>query len=670
VKEANPIIIEDLRKKGLLLAESFIVHRYGHCWRCKNPIIYRSTEQWFLKVSQVKDKMLEEIDRVRWVPSWAGESRFKDWVSNAKDWCISRQRYWGIPIPVWICDECHKLKVVGSIDEVPWEDDLDLHRPKIDGVTFECECGGKMHRVPDVFDVWFDSGVASWGTLRYPRFGDEFERLWPADFITEGHDQTRGWFYSQLGASVIGFGKAPYKTVLMHGFTLDEHGRKMSKSLGNVVEPEDVVKEVGVDAFRLYVLSSAVWEDLRFSWDEVKNVNRVLNIFWNAVRFAYTYMSLDSYRESDSEPELREEDRWILSRLESLCKVAADAYENYSIHRVVRAFMNFVVEDFSRWYIQLVRPVVWEERTSPMKLAVYSTILRVIDKVIRIIAPVAPYLAEWIYLHFVSAFKDAKPSVFLESFPEVDEKFLDEVLERQMAFAREIVEAASNARQKAGVKLRWPLRKLIVETQDTEVENAVKRLERVIRAQCNVKDVEVSRLRKVLKARPNFKRIGPLFKENAREVAERIGTMTEEEIVKAVEEGSIEIFGKRVETNEILIVEEELPPGIVTAEFGRGKVYITTEMDEEILREAYARELVRRIQEMRKELDLDVEEFIDVGLSVESGIVKGFEDYIRTETRAEKLVFGDVDETAYVKDWRIEDLEVRISLKRKKASRA
>jgi len=664
VKEANKVIIEDLRSNGLLLAESYIVHRYGHCWRCKNPIIYRSTEQWFLKVSEVKNKMIEEVDRVRWVPQWAGESRFKDWVSNAKDWCISRQRYWGIPIPVWVCKECGKLKVVGSIDEVPWQNDLDLHRPKIDEVTFECECGGEMRRVPDVFDVWFDSGVASWGTLKYPRFKDEFEKLWPADFITEGHDQTRGWFYSQLGASVIGFGKAPYKTVLMHGFTLDEQGRKMSKSLGNVVEPEDVVKEVGVDSFRLYVLSSAVWEDLRFSWDEVRNVNRVLNIFWNAVRFAHTYMRLDKFFEGE-EGSLREEDRWILSRLENFNKAALEGYENYSIHRVVRAFMNFVVEDFSRWYIQLVRPVVWEERTSPTKLAVYSTILRVVDKTCRIIAPVAPYLAEWIYKNFITEFKKAEDSIFLESFPEVDEEMIDEKLERSMTHARNIVEAASNARQKAGIKLRWPLRKLIVETDDENVRYAVENLERVIKAQCNVKEVEViSDFKKEIKAKPNFKKIGPLFKEKAKEVAEIISKLTKEELEKAVEEGSIEILGQKVGVGDVLLIEEEIPAGYEMAEFSGGNVYITTEMDEEILREAYARELVRRIQEMRKEMDLDVEEFVEVGVSVQRSLVEGFEEYIKTETRAKRIEFGNVDEDAYVKDWKIEDKDVSISVRR------
>jgi isoleucyl-tRNA synthetase len=662
VREANEVIIKDLDEKRLLLASTSIVHRYGHCWRCKNPIIYRSTEQWFLKVSHLKEKMVEEVEKTRWVPSWAGESRFKDWVSNAKDWCISRQRYWGIPIPVWVCENCEEKKVVGSIDEVPWSTDLDLHRPKIDEVTFQCECGGVMKRVPDVFDVWFDSGVASWGTLNFPRFKDKFEELWPADFITEGHDQTRGWFYSQLGASVIGFGKAPYKTVLMHGFTLDDQGRKMSKSLGNVVEPEDVVKEVGVDAFRFYVLSSAVWEDLRFSWDEVRNVSRVLNIFWNAVRFAHTYMSLDKFREQKAE--LREEDKWILSKLENLNILAVEAYENYNIHRIVRAFMNFVVEDFSRWYIQLVRPVVWEEKDSPSKLAVYSTILRVVDKSIRIIAPVIPYFTEWIYQNFVREFREAEESVFLESFPQPDESLIDNELETLMEHVRDIVEAASNARQKAKRKLRWPLRKLIIETDNVDVIRAAERLKEIIKAQCNVKEVEtISKFEKELVAKPNFKKIGPIFKERAKEAAEIINKMGPEELQMALQRGKIELLGKEMDIREIMQVDVKLPEGYEEGEFRFGRVYITTDLDDELMREAFAREIVRRIQEMRKEMDLDVEEFIEVSLSCNDERVKGFTDYIRTETRAVRLEFEKLDE-GYTRTWKIEDDEITISIKR------
>ena len=657
VKEANKVIIEDLKKKGLLLAEETIVHRYGHCWRCKSPIIYRATEQWFLKVSELKDLMIDEIDKVWWIPEWAGMSRFKDWVSNAKDWCISRQRYWGIPIPVWICEKCGKMKVVGNIDEIDWQNDLDLHRPRIDKVTFDCECGGVMRRVEDVFDVWFDSGVASWGTLAYPRFKDKFEKLWPADFITEGHDQTRGWFYSQLGASVIAFNKAPYKAVLMHGFTLDEHGRKMSKSLGNVVEPEEVVEKIGVDSFRLYVLSSALWEDLRFSWEEAKNYNRLLNIVWNAIRFAYTYMSLDKYKaKSIDEVELAIEDKWIISRLESFNKLALDALENYQLHKVVREFFNFFVEDFSRWYIQLIRPRVWEERDSPSKIAAYTTVFRVVDKAMRIISPYMPYLAEWIYQHFVKEFRDAKESIFLEEFPE-PEDLIDEELEKAMDLAREIFEAASNARQKAKRKLRWPLKKLIIESEDEGVSKAIKLVEGIIKSQCNVKEVEVvNKFEKEVVYKPNYKVIGPLLKEKSKEFIKYIESL--DEIGEYVE-----FKGQRFKADEVLIKEYKLPDGFVEAEFSKGNVYLYVELDDELRKEAYARELVRRIQEMRKEMDLNVEEFIEVYVSLDAKLVEGWEDYIKNETRAKKLEFGKIAE-GYAKEWKIDDMKFKIVVRK------
>ena len=658
VREANKVIIEDLRNKGLLLAEDTIVHRYGHCWRCKTPIIYRATEQWFLKVSELKEEMLREIDNVRWIPEWAGASRFKDWVSNAKDWCISRQRYWGIPIPVWICESCGKMKVVGSINEVSWKDDLDLHRPKIDEVTFECECGGRMKRISDVFDVWFDSGVASWGTLEYPLKEEEFKNLWPADFITEGHDQTRGWFYSQLGASVIAFGKAPYKTVLMHGFTLDEQGRKMSKSLGNVVEPEEVIDRIGVDAFRLYVLSSALWEDLKFSWGEAENFLRLLNIFWNAVRFAYTYMELDKFKEVPPENcELRIEDRWILSRLESFCKLANEAMESYNLHRVVKRFYDFVIEDFSRWYIQLIRRRVWEEKDSPSKIAAYATMLRVIDKATRAISPFAPFIAEYIYQNFTKKFRKGEESIFMERYPEVDEKWIDEELEKEMELAREIVEASYTARQKAGIKLRWPLRKLIVEG-DVKVE----RLREVILNQSNVKEIEfVNEFEKDVVVKPNFKKLGAKLREKMKDFMNYLNSLSKEEMKQIYERGYVEFDGEKIE-RDYLEFEFKVPENYSYEEFSRGVVYVYTEIDEELKREAYARELVRRIQEMRKELDLNVEEFIVVTLEFDEELVKGFEDYIKTETRAKELIFGKAE--GYVREWDIEGERAKIGIKR------
>lgn len=656
VREANDRIIDDLYAKDLLLAEEKVVHRYGHCWRCKTPIIYRATEQWFMKITELKEEMMQEIDRVQWIPEWAGSARFKDWVSNAKDWCISRQRYWGIPLPIWICEDCGEIKVIGSIDEIEWHSDLDLHRPKIDEVTFDCKCGGKMRRVSDVFDVWFDSGVASWGMLGYPLKKREFEELWPADFITEGHDQTRGWFYSQLGASIICFDRVPYKTVLMHGFTLDDQGRKMSKSLGNVVEPEEVIGQIGADGFRLYALYSAPWEDMRFSWEEARNINRMLNIIWNAVRFAYTYMSLDRYRLSDDKGELKDEDRWILSRLESFCKEANNAMESYQLHRVVRAFFDFFVEDFSRWYIQLIRPRVWEERDSSSKIAAYYAMSRVIDKSMRIIAPFAPFIAEWFYQHVIKQFREGRESIFLEDYPEAEIELIDKELEEAMRVVKDVVEAANNARNKAKKKLRWPLRELVVESDNEKIRKAVVMLMEIVRTQSNVKSVRVvSSFEKQAVIKLNYKVVGPLLKDKVGKFAEYVATL--KEIPEKIEFGGIEIDGR-----DALVAEYRLPEGYEYAEFPGGFVYIYKELDDELLKEAYARELIRRIQEMRKELDLDVEEFIESSVEMDASLIEGWEDYIKSETRSARLEFGNA--YGYVKEWDIEDMRVRIGIKR------
>ena len=663
VREANKAIIEDLRDKGLLLADERITHRYGHCWRCKTPIIYRATEQWFLKVSQLKDEMVREIDNVTWVPEWAGMSRFRDWVSNARDWCISRQRYWGIPIPVWICQECGKERVVGDVNEIDWKRGLELHRPWIDRVTFRCKCGGEMKRVEDVFDVWFDSGVASWGTLNYPYEKERFEKLWPADFITEGHDQTRGWFYSQLGTSVVAFNRAPYKTVLMHGFTLDEKGRKMSKSLGNVVEPEEVVERIGVDAFRLYVLSSALWEDLKFSWNEAENYLRVLNIFWNAVRFAYTYMSLDDFEEiSVDEVELKTEDRWILSRLERFVKLASEAMESYQLHKVVREFSNFMVEDFSRWYVQLSRRRVWEEKESPSKISAYAVMFRVIKKSLLAIAPISPFVSEYIYQNFIRKFGKAEESVFFERYPEFEDKWLDEELERNMEIVRDISEASYNARQKAGIKLRWPLRKMIVEGGQ-DVRRAVESLEEIIKNQCNVKEVEwVEEFQKKLIARPSYRKIGPLLKDRVRDFAEFVESLSQDELIKIVKSGKIEFGGRELNTDEVLEIEYHAGSGYSAAEFGRGTVYLYTAIDDELRREAFAREIVRRVQEMRKEMNLEVDEFIKTFMDFSEGEVEGWIGYIKEETRSKEIVFGDV--SGYTREWDIDGRKIRIGIER------
>src|SRR3989304_1241005 len=625
VRDANEIVLDDLSGKGLLLARGTISHRYGHCWRCKTPIIYLATEQWFLKVTEIKDRMLDEIRKVRWYPEWAGSARFADWVTGSRDWCISRQRYWGIPVPVWICESCGEIEVMGTMDELKSRSGVperaDLHRPNVDNIHIKCKCGKKMNRVPDVFDVWFDSAVASWATLKFPREEKAFNDLWPADFITEGHDQTRGWFYSQMGGSMIAFGKAPYRSVLMHGFTLDTEGKKMSKSLGNVVAPEEVIAKFSAESVRLYVLSqNAPWEDLKFSWDEVGNVHRMLNILWNVYRFPLPYMILDKFNPLDMKEapqSLRLEDRWILSRMQSLIKQVDTAMSEYNLHKATRPISEFVLEDLSRWYIQLIRPRTWREANDPDKLAAYYTLYEVLVTLTKLISPFAPHISEEMYQNLVRNIDpDAPASIHMCDWVKPRNEFIDTELEARMNTIREIVEASSNERQKLKRKLRWPVKRILVVTKKKEVSDAVSFLETVLKEQTNAKAIFIPTGEDISKelgveVLPNHVALGPAFKKEAGRVIAELKMADGRKIKKEIEEnGRFELKNWTI-TRDMITFKDIIPPAIAHAGFSAGDVYVDTELTREIEREGYAREVIRRIQDMRKELDLAVEEEIN-----------------------------------------------------------
>jgi isoleucyl-tRNA synthetase len=692
VREANPIVIEDLRERNRLLAEGTITHRYGHCWRCKTPIIYLATEQWFLKVTEIKDKMLEEIDAVDWYPDWAGSARFRTWVEGARDWCISRQRYWGIPIPVWKCKKCGKLEVIGTkaelLEKSGTAGDIELHRPYVDKITIPCECGGEKKRVEDVFDVWFDSAVASWATLQFPQTREQFDEWWPADFITEGHDQTRGWFYSQLGASMVSFGRAPYKSVLMHGFTLDAGGKKMSKSLGNVVSPIDIVDRFGADTLRAYVLSSsAPWDDLKFNLEEVENIHRSINILWNVFRFPLPYMALDNFDplkiSLDSVKDaLREEDRWILSRVQSVIKTVDEAMSGYQLHKAVREIMEFILEDLSRWYIQLIRPRTWTEAEDPDKLAAYCVLYEVYVTLTKLISPFMPYLAEEMYQNLIrNADPNALESVHMCDWPTVNEAYLDPELESAMDTVRSIVEAASNARQKAGRKLRWPVSRIIVSPKNEDVAKAVENLRSVLMDQTNSKSIVLTPVGKSwdelgLEVIPDPGKIGPVFKKDAGKVISVLQKVDGFALKKAFSEaGEFELSladGTRVTvTSNMANFKETLPEGTASAESDAGIVYVDANLNPELEAEGYAREVIRRLQDMRKELDLVVDENIRALVRIEDErvlkLVETLKDLIAEEVRADIFELGsDINVTgALVKDWDVEGIAMKMGIAKK-----
>lgn len=662
-KKDDDIIINDLKELGYLLKSEKIVHRYGHCWRCKTPIIYRATEQWFIKITKVKDKMLKEIEKVTWIPSWAGSARFRDWVENARDWTISRQRYWGIPLPIWVCENCGKLKVIGSRKELNTEV-KELHRPYVDLVVLPCECGGEMKRVKDVLDVWFDSGVAPWASLNYPARREEFEYWYPADFITEGHDQTRGWFYSQLGCGIIAFDEIPYRKVLMHGFTLDEKGEKMSKSLGNVVTPEEVIEKYGAEVLRFYTLwANKPWDDLRFNWEEVRVVNKLFNILWNVYVFATTYMSIDKFSPRElNKIEYKIEDLWILSRLNSIIKEVTDNLEKMHIFNAVRSIYDFILQDLSRWYIVLIRPRIWIEEESPEKLSAYATLYEVLLKLSIILAPIAPHISDEMYLNL----SGKKESVHLEPWISYDSQAIDKELEKDMQIARRLVEACFSARERARIKRRWPLERVVFVPKDKEIIKSVERLIDLIKFQVNTFNFDIKSdfgYKKILK--PNISTIGKDFKEKTPKILKVLEKLSPAELIENSYEISVE--GEKIKLGESHItIEEALPENIVAEDFEYGRVYIDTTKSSRVLSLGYAREVVRRIQEMRKELDLEIEAFISAKVQVGKDIAKLLltqKAYIARETRAKSIDIAEsLEHEGYIKEWKINGRKFIISI--------
>jgi Isoleucyl-tRNA synthetase (EC 6.1.1.5) len=680
VRDANDEIIADLDASGALLANETYTHSYGHCWRCDTDIIQLATDQWFISITDIKDELLDNIEEAEWHPQWARDNRFRDFIENAPDWNVSRQRYWGIPIPIWVPENAsgdngdatldEEMIVVGTREELAERadqeidtDEIDLHRPTVDDITIT-EAGTTYRRIEDVFDVWLDSSVATWGTLGYPTETEAFDELWPADLIIEAHDQTRGWFWSQLGMGTTAFGESPYKEVLMHGFANDKHGRKMSKSVGNIVTPEEAIERAGRDPLRAYLLShDQQGVDLSFDWDGLGSMVGTLNICWNVFRFPLTYMDLDGYDPADpdlSEGELTTVDEWVLSRLQAVIEEATEAWDDYRIDDALNTVLDFVTEDVSRFYIKATRERMWEEGDSPTKIGAYGTLATVIDAVIRLLAPVTPYMAEEMY----QTIDGSATTVHALDWPEVDDDLRDPGLEADMAVLRDVEEAAANARQRGGRKLRWPVSRVIVETDDEGVASAVENLADLLGERVNTREIEVvSAFDELIEhAEPQMSEIGPAFGGDAQDVMEAVEGATRDDV-----EAGVEVDGETVELEDGMVEYREEPPEHVTGtDFEGGTVYVDTTLTDDLEAEGYARDVIRRIQEMRKELDLDVESEISVGLAVADDRVAAFVDehseLISEEVRAAELTDAPSEDADRLETWEIEDTEVEIGV--------
>ncbi len=673
IREANALILDDLNGARLLFAEDDITHRYGHCWRCKTPILFRATTQWFLKVTDIKQKMLEEIERVNWFPDWAGEARQLDWTLNLRDWCLSRQRYWGIPLPLWKCAKCGRVKVVGRLDELKaspnYREGMDLHRPWVDEIAFECpECGSVMARIKDILDVWFDSGVSSWAQLGYPRREDEFKRWWPMDWIVEGPDQTRGWFNSQLTTGVLCFSRSPYESVLMHGWVNGPDGRQMHKSLGNYVDPVETIDKFGADALRFFLLEvNPPWEDTNFLEEGVQNAQRTLNILWNVHKFAATYMTVDEFDPQAHTIDslvrsLRPEDKWLLSRLENLKVAVGNEIESYSLHRACRLLEDFILNDLSRWYVKLVRARTWKEGEDREKAAAYRVLWEALSVVSRMMAPITPFLAESIYQNL----DGRRLSVHMEPWPSVSEQWINNELEKQMGVAQEVVEIVSKARQKQQMKLRWPVKMIAVKAPPEAAAKALKTFREVVMSMANAKDLVVLGEGQefdgmALQIQPIPAAIGKVYKQWWSKIATMLESRPPDEVKRALDKGEyrIGIEGQIVRIEPHMVnFAKKMPADVSDVTTPHGEIYVDMRITPEIQAEGYAREVVRRIQQMRKETDLSVEDFVRGAVKVRRDFAKFLEPwkaFIAAETRCRSLNIGEeaVNEE-YVVEWNVE----------------
>ena len=535
-KKADSLIIEKLSERQALLAREDVTHDYPVCWRCEDPLLLVSIPQWFFKVSTIRKKLLEENSRVKWQPKWAGQ-RFNDWIKNLGDWPVSRQRYWGIPLPIWEC-ECGNIEVIGSFQELKQKSglrkEIDFHRPNIDKVLIQCpKCGKKVKRVTDVLDVWFDSGVGTWASLNFPRKQEPFSSMWPSHFQTEGPDQFRGWWNSQMITSVLTFGKAPFKLIMLHGFVLDAKGSKMSKSKGNSVAPEDVISKYGRDIMRFYLLGSASWDDFYFNWDNVKEVNRMFTVLWNIYQFIKTYANdkelIKAVDLGKAPRTLNLEDEWIISKINTLAK-KQDHVKQYRIHVLVQEIMNFILNDFSRWYIKLIRNRVSPWYTGGDKKSAQHTLLYVLNLLVKMLAPVTPFISDHIYRDFFRNYE----SVHMNLWPEPSDELIKDQLEKEMDTAKGFVECINSLRQEQKIKLKWPLSYVMLSLSDRKLAMTAKNLSGIIQSMGNVRQIKMGKDANTKKFVFGGLSLGPVLKEEAlvREIIRFVQMLRKKEKLK------------------------------------------------------------------------------------------------------------------------------------------
>ena len=648
-KDLEIEIIKYLKENDKLFKKIKIEHDYPHCWRCKSPLIYYAKPAWYIKTTDYKDKIIEENNKINWYPDYVGTKRFGNWLENMVDWGISRNRYWGCPLPFWVDDETGEFEVIGSREELIERadqdlkyEDIDLHRPYVDNITItNPKTGNKMHRVSDVIDVWFDSGAMPYAQCHYPFENKEwFENHFPADFIAEGVDQTRGWFYTLLVISTIISGQSSFKNVVVNDMMLDENGKKMSKSLGNIVDPVDMMNTYGADNIRWYMLYvSQVWTPLKFSENGVKEVHsKFFNPFKNTYTFFQTYANIDNIdiKECNVPYEEREEiDKWLLSKYNQLVLDVTEGFDSFDLNQVVRTITTFVSEDLSNWYIRRNRDRFWSSKLDNSKKSVYMTTYEVLNGLCRLAAPIIPFTTEEIYKNLTG-----EESVHLADYPTANTELINKEIETKMDLVRDLISTGRFVREETKIKVRQPLSEALI---DGKYESILGSLVDLITEELNVKKVTfVSDLSKYMNftIKPNFKVCGAMFGPRMKSYQELLLNLNEEDEEALLQEETITVDfeGERLDiTPDMVDVRIESKEGFDVGMQNNRFVILNTELTDDLILEGLAREFVSKVQNIRKTSGLDIADRIKLFYSGDELTNKAFDvysDYIMSETLA------------------------------------
>ena len=669
VKKADPMVLTDLDKEGKLFDAPKFEHDYPHCWRCDTPLIYYARESWFIKMTAVKDDLIRNNNTINWIPESIGKGRFGDWLENVQDWGISRNRYWGTPLNIWQC-ECGHMESVGSRQDLYEKSGderaktIELHRPYIDDITMKCpDCGKTMHRVPEVIDCWFDSGAMPFAQHHYPfENKDLFEQQFPADFISEAVDQTRGWFYSLLAESTLLFNKAPYKNVIVLGHVQDENGQKMSKSKGNAVDPFDALNKYGADAIRWYFyINSAPWLPNRFHGKAVvEGQRKFMSTLWNTYAFFVLYANIDNFDATKytlNYDKLPVMDKWLLSKLNTMVKTVDEDLGSYKIPEAARALQEFV-DDMSNWYVRRSRERFWAKGMEQDKINAYMTLYTALVTVAKAAAPMIPFMTEDIYQNLVRSIDaDAPESIHLCDYPEVNEAWIDKDLEANMEELLEIVVLGRACRNTANIKNRQPIGTMYV-----KAEKAMDKFYTdIIADELNVKEVKFADDVESFISysfKPQLRTVGPKYGKLLNGIRTALSEIDGTAAMKELRDNGVlvlDIAGNRVElAEEDLLIETAQSEGYVTETDGETSVVLDTNLTPELIQEGFVREIISKVQTMRKEAGFEVMDKIIVYAKDNDkimDIMKANQDEIKREVLAENIILGEAE--GYTKEWNI-----------------